>query len=62
MSIVLDLALGAIVVVMLFVVGTVCLLEPLVEWDVLAIWAFKAKILLAEPASETSYFHDVSKA
>ncbi|MBW2271547.1 MAG: hypothetical protein JRH16_23610, partial [Deltaproteobacteria bacterium] len=35
-SIVLDLALGAIVVVMLFVVGTVCLLEPLVEWDVLA--------------------------
>ena len=61
-SIILDLALGTIVVVTLFVVGTVCLLEPLVEWDVLAIWAFKAKILAAEPASATEYFYDISKA
>lgn len=44
------------------VVSAVSLLEPLVEWDVLAIWAMKAKVLLHEPASLSGYFTDVSKA
>ena len=43
-------------------VGSVSLLEPLVEWDVIAIWAFKAKVLLYAPASASSYFHAASKA
>ncbi len=38
------------------------LLEPIAEWDVMGIWALKAKVLLHEPAVATDYFHDLSKA
>jgi hypothetical protein len=44
------------------VVSAVSLVEPLVEWDVISIWALKAKVLLREPAGTTSYFYDVTKA
>jgi hypothetical protein len=40
----------------------VALLEPIVEWDVVAIWALKAKVLLHEPIFLSPYFQDVSKA
>lgn len=33
-----------------------CLLEPLVEWDVLAIWGFRAKVLSHETLLHTTHF------
>ena len=43
-------------------VGVASLLEPIVEWDVIAIWALKAKVLLAEPVGSAKYFHDPALA
>lgn len=50
------------VVALVFLVSAVSLLEPIVEWDVVAIWALKAKVLVHEPILTSPYFHDVSKA
>jgi len=44
------------------IVGATSLAEPLVEWDVLAIWGLKAKVLLASPVRATDYFQDVAHA
>lgn len=59
---ILEWTLLAYIVGICAVVSAVSLLEPLAEWDVLAIWAMKAKVLLHEPASLSGYFTDVSKA
>jgi hypothetical protein len=42
--------------------GLTSLLEPVVEWDVMAIWALKAKVLLHEPLRSAPYFQDPTKA
>lgn len=42
--------------------STVALLEPLVEWDVLCIWAYKAKVLFYEELRHTRYFHDAARS
>jgi hypothetical protein len=42
--------------------AALCALEPLVEWDVIAIWGYKAKLLLRETIAETSYFGDATRA
>ena len=44
------------------IVSAVSLLEPIVEWDVIAIWALKAKVLLHDPVITSPYFNDLSKA
>ena len=44
------------------IAGLASLLEPVVEWDVLAIWALKAKVLLHEPLRSAPYFQDATKA
>ena len=44
------------------VAGVTSLLEPVVEWDVMAIWALKARVLLHEPVRTATYFQDASKA
>lgn len=54
----LVLAIAATVIL----AGFVGLREPLVEWDVLAIWAHKAKVLSHEPVRSSGYFRDASKA
>ena len=54
----LALSLAALVAT----VTAVALAEPLAEWDVLAVAALKAKVLLAEPLLTTSFFHDLSRA
>ena len=43
-------------------VSAVSLLEPIVEWDVIAIWGLKAKVLLHEPVITSRYFSDLLKA
>src|SRR2546423_8300227 len=43
----------------LVVVSAVSLLEPIVEWDVIAIWGLKAKVLLHEPVITSHYFSDL---
>ncbi len=50
------------IAVTIALVSGVSLLEPLVEWDVIAIWAFKAKVLFHESVAATPYFQDVTKA
>ncbi len=57
----LDRGLLAELVLVTAVVSLYALSEPLVEWDVLAIWATKAKLLLFEPIATTGYFQDASK-
>jgi len=57
-----EVALGLFIVTLCLVVSTVSLLEPLAEWDVIAIWALKAKVLLHEAIADSAYFSDVSKA
>jgi hypothetical protein len=54
--------LGAALILVTATVATTTLLEPLVDWDVLAIWAYKATILVHEPVVSSAYFSDVSKA
>jgi len=44
------------------VASATSLLEPVVEWDVLAAWSLKAKVLLHEPVRTTAYFQDQTKA
>src|SRR3990167_5411547 len=34
---------------------------PLYEWDALAIWGLKAKVVYFEPVRQAAYFHDASK-
>jgi hypothetical protein len=58
----LDAALIVFVVGLCALVGAVALAEPLVEWDALAIWGFKARVLLHEPISASTYFTDLSRA
>lgn len=57
-----EVALVSVLTVSWTLLAAVSLVEPLVEGDVIAIWALKAKVLLHEPALTTPYFHDVSKA
>jgi hypothetical protein len=57
-----EVVLIVFIVGVCVVVGAVSLLEPLVEWDVIAIWALKGKVLLHESVNGSAYFHDVSKA
>jgi len=57
----LDWILAAAIFVSLVTVATTALLEPLVEWDVLAIWAYKAKIFARESIATTTYLTDISK-
>jgi len=54
--------LFAFVIAIFFVVSAASSLEPIVEWDVIAIWALKAKVLLHEPMNNSPYFSDVSRA
>ena len=54
-------ALVLFIVVLVLVVSAVALLEPIVEWDMMAIWGLKAKVLLHEPIIVSPYFSDVSK-
>jgi len=58
---ILECVLFLFVAGVLFVVSAVSLLEPIVEWDVIAIWALKAKVLLHEPIITSPYFNDLSK-
>jgi hypothetical protein len=58
----LNFSLAAFIVGICVVVSVVSLLEPLVEWDVIAIWGLKAKVLFFEPVAHTGYFTDVTKA
>lgn len=58
----LAILLIAFIVAVCGVVGAVSLTEPLVEWDVIAIWALKGKVLLHESVRASPYFHDISKA
>jgi hypothetical protein len=58
----LDAVLVVFVVGLCALVGAVALAEPLVEWDALAIWGFKARVLLQEPISASTYFTDLSRA
>ena len=46
----------------LLVHTAVSLLEPVAEWDTIAIWALKAKVVLHEPVAASSYFRDPAKA
>lgn len=46
----------------LLVHAAVSLLEPVAEWDTIAIWALKAKVVLHEPVVASRYFHDPAKA
>lgn len=55
-------ASAALILVLCASVGVASLLEPVVEWDVLAIWALKGKILLHEPVRASAYFQDATKA
>jgi hypothetical protein len=50
------------VIGILFVVSAASLLEPIVEWDVIAIWGLKAEVLLHEPVITSRYFSDLPKA
>jgi hypothetical protein len=58
----LNFALIVFLVGICAAVSAVSLSEPLVEWDVIAIWALKAKALFAEPISQSGYFTDITKA
>src|SRR5713101_8919647 len=58
----LELLLTCFLVGIFVVVAAATLLEPVVEWDVLGIWALKAKVLLHEPVITANYFRDFSKA
>lgn len=53
---------GLIIVAAITLVAAVSMLEPIVEWDVVATWTYKARVLMREPIGETQYFHDVTKA
>jgi hypothetical protein len=57
-----EIALSIFVVGILLVVSAVTLLEPVVEWDVMGIWALKGKVLLHDPVILSDYFRDLSKA
>lgn len=57
-----EWALGIGIAATWLAVALVSIYEPLADWDVLAIWAYKGKLLLAEPISETRYFQDPSRA
>ena len=57
-----ERALILFIVALVLVVSAVALLEPLVEWDTMAIWGLKAKVLLHEPIIISPYFSDVTKA
>jgi hypothetical protein len=56
----LQLALILFVLSTCLVASATSLLEPLAEWDVLSIHAFKAKVLLHDPISSSPFFHDLS--
>jgi hypothetical protein len=58
----LELMLTLLLVGIFVIVAAVTLLEPIVEWDVMGIWALKAKVLLHESVMRTDYFRDFSKA
>jgi hypothetical protein len=58
----LDAVLLASIAAPIGLVSLYALSEPLVEWDVLAIWATKAVVLLSEPIASSGYFQDISKA
>jgi hypothetical protein len=58
----LESALLVLIVAQLLATTATALLEPIAEWDVLAIWALKAKAVLAMPLRDSPYFHDVRKA
>src|SRR5205085_7016051 len=57
-----EVALVIFVIGIVSVVAAVTILEPIVEWDVMGIWALKAKVLLHEPVLASGYFRDLSKA
>lgn len=57
-----EWALGIGIAATWLAVALVSIYEPLADWDVLAIWAYKGKLLLAESISETRYFQDPSRA
>jgi hypothetical protein len=59
---ILECVLSLFIIGVLLMVSAVTLLEPIVEWDVIAIWALKAKVLLHEPIVTSPYFYDLSKA
>ena len=59
---VVRIGLAVFLVSTCLIVGAVSLLEPLVEWDVLAIWAFKARVLLEEPVRSSQALRDVTRA
>jgi hypothetical protein len=57
-----DYSLLAYLTVWMLLLSITCLLEPVVEWDVIAIWAFKAKILVSETIASTQYLSDPTRA
>ena len=57
-----EAVLAVFVIGIFLAAGGVTLLEPLVEWDVLGIWALKAKVLLHGPVIASDYFRGLSKA
>jgi hypothetical protein len=52
----------AVIAAVLVATTVASLLEPVVEWDVIAIWALKAKVLAGPPRQAASYFHDLGLA
>ncbi len=53
-----QVGLGLLVVVVLALAAAVALLEPVAEWDVIAIWGLKARVLLSYPLSDPTLFLD----
>jgi hypothetical protein len=57
-----EVMLAVFVIGIFIVMSGVALAEPIVEWDVMGIWALKAKVLFYEPVLRTGYFQDLTKA
>jgi hypothetical protein len=57
-----EVALAALVIGLCAVVSAAAWLDPLVEWDVIAIWGLKAQALFHASVSSSGYFTDITKA
>jgi hypothetical protein len=58
----LEWALRGLILASCGLAGWLALEEPLVEWDVLAIWAYKARILLGAPLFPGDWLADPTRA
>lgn len=57
-----DFALAAAAILLWLSATAQALVEPVAEWDVLAIWGLKGRILAAESVAASPYFHDLTRA